>query len=693
VANYNKIIKEGDVMQEIRIKENRLAKEKSPYLLQHKNNPVDWYSWGEEAFERAKKEDKPILLSIGYSTCHWCHVMEKESFEDEEVANSLNKSFISIKVDREERPDIDSVYMNVCQIMTGAGGWPLNILLTPDKKPFYAGTYFPKQSRYGMIGFTELITNVSNMWNKDREKLLSKSNEIVDYMHSMNKHTEKFLLDNETINKAYNQFTNDFDNKYGGFGRAPKFPTPHNLLFLMRYYHFNKEEKALTMCLDTLESMYKGGIYDHIGGGFSRYSTDEKWLVPHFEKMLYDNALLIIAYTDAYLITKDNLYKEIVHSIIQYIKRDMTSKEGGFYSAEDADSEGVEGKFYIWSYDEINSVLGNEQGELFNKHYGITRKGNFEGLNIPNLIENDLEDIVQNKELKDSLNSSIEKLFNYRKDRVHPHKDDKIITSWNGLMIAALAYAGRVLENKSYIDMAINSVEFIISNLIRKDGRLYIRYREKEAKNLGILDDYAYLIWGLIELYESTFEIKYLEKAIELNSDMINLFEDKENGGFFLYGNDSEQLIIRPKESYDGAMPSGNSIAAYNLLRLSRMTGNNELNNKLNNLFDAFSHNVFNSPRYFSFLMMVLLYNIGESKDIVIVGELNNELDNFINKINSIFSSHLTLILNNDEIIKLNKELENKMAINDKPTIYICENFSCKEPINDINKALHEIEY
>ncbi|MCT4597621.1 MAG: thioredoxin domain-containing protein [Vallitalea sp.] len=675
------------------IKENRLAKEKSPYLLQHKNNPVDWYSWGEEAFERAKKEDKPILLSIGYSTCHWCHVMEKESFEDEEVANILNKSFISIKVDREERPDIDSVYMNVCQIMTGAGGWPLNILLTPDKKPFYAGTYFPKHSRYGMIGFTELITNVSNMWNKDREKLLSKSNEIVDYMHSMNKHTEKNLLDNETINKAYNQFTNDFDSKYGGFSRAPKFPTPHNLLFLMKYYHFNKEKKALTMCLDTLKSMYKGGIYDHIGGGFSRYSTDEKWLVPHFEKMLYDNALLIIAYTDAYLITKDNLYKEIVHSIIQYIKRDMTSKEGGFYSAEDADSEGVEGKFYIWSYNEIISVLGNEQGELFNKHYGITRKGNFEGLNIPNLIENDLEDIVQNKELKDSLNSSIEKLFNYRKDRVHPHKDDKIITSWNGLIIAALAYAGRVLENKSYIDMAINSVEFIISNLIRKDGRLYIRYREKEAKNLGILDDYAYLIWGLIELYESTFEIKYLEKAIELNSDMINLFEDKENGGFFLYGNDSEQLIIRPKESYDGAMPSGNSIAAYNLLRLSRMTGNNELNNKLNNLIDAFSHNVFNSPRYFSFLMMVLLYNTGESKDIVIVGERNNELDNFINKINSMFSSYLTLILNNDEIVKLNKELESKIAINDKPTIYICENFSCKEPINDINKALHEIEY
>jgi uncharacterized protein YyaL (SSP411 family) len=620
--------------------------------------------------------------------------MEKESFEDEEIAKILNDDYVSIKVDREERPDIDSVYMNVCQVINGHGGWPLSIFLTPDKKPFFAGTYFPKHNRYGTIGFMDLLNKISNLWSNNKEELVSKGDDIVTYLQPNKKDKQEDVIEKDSIKKSYMELKNDFDKINGGFSNAPKFPTPHNLLFLMRYYKYYNEEDALEMCLKTLKSMYKGGIYDHIGGGFSRYSTDEKWLVPHFEKMLYDNALLIFAYTDAYLITKEKFYKEVAMSIIEYISRDMTNTEGGFYSAEDADSEGIEGKFYVWSYDEIINVLGEEEGKLFINYYGISKDGNFEGFNIPNLINTDIYNIENNIELKNKMKKIKKKLFMHREKRVHPHKDDKILTAWNGLMIAALAYAGKCFAEEKYVDMAIKATDFIMNYLVNEDGRLYVRYREQEASNEGFLDDYAYFTWGLIELYEATFNANYLEKAVKLNNDMINLFWDKEVGGFFLYGNDSEQLIIRPKEIYDGALPSGNSVAALNILLLSRITGDYKLDDKVNSIFRTFSEKVNIAPRYYAFLMISVLYSIEKTKDIVISAEPNNEdMKKLVQKMNSNFDSYLSLVINNgdDRLLKLNKELISKRKVNDNITVYICEDFSCKEPITDLNIVLQEI--
>ena len=569
---------------------NRLIHEKSPYLLQHAYNPVNWYPWCDEAFEKAKREDKPIFLSIGYSTCHWCHVMERESFEDEEIASILNNNFISIKVDREERPDIDSIYMTVCQALTGHGGWPLTIFMTPDKTPFFAGTYFPKNDRMGMSGLKTILNSVNQAWLNNREALLHSGSRILDAIKdSFEEDTPESTatISEDIFDEAFSQFKYDFDNIFGGFGSAPKFPTPHNLFFLLRYWYNTKEEYALIMVEKTLESMYKGGIYDHIGFGFSRYSTDEKWLVPHFEKMLYDNALLAIAYLEAYQATKKKKYAEIAQQIFTYVLRDMTSPEGGFYSAEDADSEGEEGKFYIWSKKEINDILGDKDGEKYCKYYNITDEGNFEGFNIPSLINSVIPD--EDNELVESCRK---KLFDYRIKRIHPHKDDKILTAWNGLMIAAMAIGGRVLHNEVYTQAAEKAAEFILSKLVREDGRLLARYRDGDAAIPAYVDDYAYLIWGLIELYESTYKPKYLKKSLALNQDLIKLFWDNKSGGLFLYGSDSEQLIIRPKELYDGATPSGNSVAALNFIRLARMTGQHELEEKAQNRFSNFGKQV-----------------------------------------------------------------------------------------------------
>nr|WP_066499560.1 thioredoxin domain-containing protein [Abyssisolibacter fermentans] len=676
--------------QTVQRKENKLAKEKSPYLLQHKNNPVNWFPWSDEAFLRAKAEDKPIFLSIGYSTCHWCHVMERESFEDEMIAEILNENFVAIKVDREERPDIDTVYMNVCQIISGSGGWPLNIFLTPDKKPFYAGTYFPKESRYGITGLADLLKNIAKLWNDNKDELLNKSNEITNFLKAQQKGNEQSEIEKNVFDKTFEQFLDEYDNEYGGFGDAPKFPSAHQLLYLLRYYKFYNKQEAFNMCLDTLKSMYKGGIYDHIGGGFARYSTDKIWLVPHFEKMLYDNALLLMAYTDAYAITKDCLYKDIAKEIVQFVLRDMTDEKGGFHSAIDADSEGVEGKYYVWSYDEIIEILGESDAKMFSDFYGISKRGNFEGSNIPNLIKKDITEF-NDPNIKDKLNKCKNKLLQYRTKRIAPHKDDKILTAWNGLMIAALANAGKVLEEKSYIEMAEKAIKFIENNLFRDDGRLLIRFRENESKNLALLDDYAFLVWGLIETYEATLETKYLDIALRLNSDMINIFEDSENGGFFLYGEDNEILIMKPKEIYDGAMMSGNSVAAYNLLRLSRMIDDSLIKN-YEALLMNFSTDINNSPRHTSFLLISLIYYYNKSRDIVIASSnIDKPVNDFINQINKEFSSYFTLLLNNDSMKDLNKEMVNKKMINDKPTVYICEGFSCIEPSTDLNKVLDNI--
>lgn len=588
-------------------KTNRLINEKSPYLLQHAYNPVDWFGWNEEAFQKAKTENKPIFLSIGYSTCHWCHVMEHESFEDEEVANILNNYFVSIKVDREERPDIDSVYMSVCQVMTGGGGWPLNLFLTKDKKPFYAGTYFPKTSKYNQTGFMEILESINDVWVSNKDHVLTTADQVVKTLKGYSE-DDSFDISKDILSEGFESFLNSFDSVFGGFSKAPKFPSPHNLSYLLSYYKATGEKRALEMVKITLKSMYKGGIFDHIGFGFSRYSVDEKWLVPHFEKMLYDNALLAMAYIETYEITKDNIYKEVAEKIFTYILRDMTSPEGGFYCGEDADSEGVEGKFYLWDFTEIYKVLDMEEGNLFINYYGIQREGNFEGRNIPNLIGEELEDLDK-ADLKDKLENIREKLFDYREKRIHPHKDDKILTSWNGLMIAAFAKAGMVFHEKKYKDVSTKALDFIFSKLQREDGRLLARFRQGESRYQAYLDDYAFIIWALIEVYEGTKDYSYIKKALELNKQMIELFLDKEKGGLFLYGKDSEELILRPKDIYDGAIPSGNSVAAMNMLRLFKITGDINLKEEAESIFKVFGNSINKIPRAHAKTLEALLYS------------------------------------------------------------------------------------
>lgn len=678
---------------------NKLINEKSPYLLQHAHNPVDWYPWGPEAFSRAVAEDKPIFLSIGYSTCHWCHVMERESFEDKEVAQVLNRNFIAIKVDREERPDVDHIYMSVCQALTGQGGWPLTIFMTPDRIPFYAGTYFPKLDMMRMPGLMTVLDNVTEAWRKNRSGIVESGKRIIETMKA-DENVEAERLSESENEEAYLQLKNSFDNVFGGFGNAPKFPSPHNLYFLLRYWHKTGKENALQMVEKSLDAMYRGGMYDHIGFGFSRYSTDRKWLVPHFEKMLYDNALLAIAYLEAYQATRKKKYARIAREIFTYILRDMTSPEGGFYSAEDADSEGVEGKFYVWEKHEIENILDKEAAKMYCNEYHITENGNFEGKNIPNLIGADVQDIFdevdENGEVGSFLNNCREKLFNYREKRVHPYKDDKILTAWNGLMIAALAIGGRVLGDANYITAAEKSVEFIYKHLVsKKDGRLLARYRDGDAALPAYADDYAFLTWGLIELYESTYKPEYLQNAIKTNSEMIKLFWDNSAGGFFIYGSDSEQLIMRPKDIYDGAIPSGNSVAALNLLRLARLTGDASLEEKAGMLLKAFSKSIKTYPRAYPFSLIALMYSLSQSQEVVIVTEKDNkEAGGMLELVNQSFRPFTSVIYLNQDNAGALKEvipfINTYSSVNGQATAYVCRNQSCQAPVTDIEalKAL-----
>ncbi len=646
-------------------KANRLIKEKSPYLLQHAHNPVDWYPWNEEAFEKAKKEDKPIFLSIGYSTCHWCHVMERESFEDEEVAEVLNNKYISIKVDREERPDIDSIYMSACQAFTGQGGWPLSIIMTPDKKPYYAGTYIPKESRYGMSGIITLLDKLYDVWKNDRDKVYKTGNKIGQYINDNFFSNITGKPSSTMVDEAFSHYVETFDSVYGGFGNAPKFPSPHNLMFLLRYYKFYDNNKALEMVEKTLNSMYKGGIYDHIGFGFSRYSTDDIWLVPHFEKMLYDNVLLAIVYKEAYEITKKEIYKKVLKEILEYITRDMFSDYGGFYSAEDADSEGVEGKYYVWSKNEILEILGKNKGEEFCRAYNITEEGNFEDYNIPNLIDSNID--ISNKFKKEK-----DYLFNAREKRIKPFKDDKILTSWNGLALAALANGYSLLKDEKIKIAAEKTVNFIFKNLQDKSGRLYARYRDGEVKNKAYADCYAYLIWGLIEMYQTFNCDEYLEKAIELTNDMENLFWDNERGGYFQYGNDSEELIARPKEIYDGALPSANSVQCVNLLRLYNITDDDKIGKIAEEQLKAFSGSVQKFPAGSSyFLMGVCLYE-KQFEIVKIFGNKNNKKVKDMIKICSMGFHPNRIVINkgNTEEVKAQ----------------VCGNFKCSPDIYNVEE-------
>jgi len=673
---------------------NNLINEKSPYLLQHALNPVNWYPWGQEAFQKAKKEDKPVFLSIGYATCHWCHVMAHESFEDPEVARFLNAHFVSIKVDREERPDIDKIYMSVCQAMTGSRGWPLSVFLTPEAKPFFAGTYFPKVNRMGMTGLMSLLNQIALMWHNERERLLKAGEEITSAIkdHEVEKSGPTVTLD--TLKKGHDQLARTFDPEWGGFGREPKFPTPHQLTFLLRWHLRSSNAQALAMVEKTLDAMRNGGIFDHIGFGFHRYSVDSRWLVPHFEKMLYDQAMLAMVYTEASQVTGKASFGRAAREIFAYVLRDMTDPEGGFYSAEDADSEGKEGLFYLWTPEEVKKILGEEPGELFCRFYHITVPGNFEeGYSIPHIpvgAENFIKkEGIGLEKLENTLEDCREKLFTAREKRVHPLKDDKIITSWNGLMIAALSKGSQVFGEKAYADAAANAAQFILKNLRTNDGRLLRRFRQKEALYPGYLDDYAFLVWGLIELYEATFDIIFLEEAVALNQAMLDIFWDDQHGGLYFTGKGNESLITQSKDLYDGALPSGNSVAALNFLRISRITGNSELEQKAEQLIQAFSKDITSSPIAYTQLLASVDFMFGPAREIVISGDpLLKDTQAMVKAVRKRFLPNKVVLLypqgsEGQKLVALSPFVGNMVPTDKKPTAFVCEQYACKTPITD----------
>lgn len=676
---------------------NHLISEKSPYLLQHAYNPVDWYPWGDEAFKKAQKEDKPIFLSIGYSTCHWCHVMEKESFEDIEVANLLNEIFVCIKVDREERPDIDKIYMSFCQMMTGSGGWPLTIVMTPDKKPFFAGTYIPKQNRYGKIGMLELIPQVKELWLNKRKDIQQSSESVVSHFLNLKVSIPGKTLDKSILDLTFEHLGQLFDITNGGFGTSPKFPTMHHIYFLLKYWKRTKNEYALEMVEKTIKAMRSGGIWDHIGYGFHRYSTDEKWTVPHFEKMLYDQALISIGCIEAFQATGNELYKDIVEEIFTYILRDMTSGEGGFYSAEDADSEGIEGKFYAFTKDEIKKLFPKQESDMVIEIFNIGDISLEDGSVL--YINKPLEDIASKynlsiKNLNEFIQNTRKKMFEEREKRIHPFKDDKILTDWNGLMISALALGARVLNKKKYEDAAINAADFIINTLITKEGYLLHRYRDGQAAISANLDDYAFFIMGLLELYETTFNINYLKTAINLNKILLENFWDNNNGGFYFTQINDELSYFRQKDIYDGAIPSGNSIALLNLIKLGRITADLSLEEKAMLITRTFSEIIEKSPEAYTQFISSFDFLLGPSYEIVIVGDLNSsETKKILKAINSRFIPNKVVILKTpgsteSEIIEVSDFIKDLTMINNKPTVYVCSNYSCKLPTNNMNEML-----
>ncbi|NIQ38470.1 MAG: DUF255 domain-containing protein [Proteobacteria bacterium] len=689
---------------------NRLIFSKSPYLLQHAINPVDWYPWGEEAFEKAQKEKKPIFLSIGYSTCHWCHVMAHESFEDPEVARLMNDAFVSIKVDREERPDIDSIYMTVCQMMTGSGGWPLTIIMMPDKKPFFAGTYFPKESRYGRIGMLDLIPRVKELWVLRREEILESADKITASLKQVS-HVEPGEEPGEsTLRVAFEQLAQRYDREYGGFGDAPKFPTPHNLLFLLRHWNRTGDEKALLMVEETLRAMRRGGIYDQVGLGFHRYSTDQKWLVPHFEKMLYDQAMVAIAYIEAYQATGKGEYREATEEIFTYVLRDMTASSGGFYSGEDADSEGEEGKFYVWTEEEVRQTLSPQEADLAIKVFNIEREGNYNeeatgrrtGTNVlhkdKELRDKAADLKMSEEELRKILEGGRQKLFAAREKRVRPHKDDKVLVDWNGLMIAALAKGARVFDEPRYVKSAREAVDFILKTMRGSDGRLFHRYRDGEVAGHGLVDDYAFFIWGLIELYETTFETRYLEMALNLTDDMIRHFWDNQEWGFYLSADDGEKILIRKKEIYDGAIPSGNSVAALNLLRLGRITANPDFEDKAMKIGRAFSAVVGQSPSAFTQFLLALDFGLGPSHEVIIAGNsAGRDTQAMLRAIRGQFVPNKVVILrpadaDSPDIVRFADFTRHQSPIDGKATAYVCLNYKCEFPTTDVGEMLELLD-
>lgn len=660
---------------------NRLKQEKSPYLMQHGENPVDWYPWCKEAFRKAVREDKPIFLSIGYSTCHWCHVMAHESFEDQKVADLLNREFISIKVDREERPDIDAVYMSVCQAMTGSGGWPLTVFMTPEQKPFFAGTYFPKHGGYGRYGLMELLERVADLWKNNRKELLRVGNQVTEAINQEQMGNGQ-KPNRKLVEQAYSQLARRFDHKWGGFGAAPKFPTPHNLLFLMRYAEVTQEPNAMKMVEITLEDMARGGIFDHIGGGFSRYSTDEMWLVPHFEKMLYDNALLLIAYTKAYQHTKRECFADTAHRTARYILRELTDEEGGCYCGQDADSDGVEGKYYVFTPEEVKTVLGETDGADFCRLYDISNSGNFEGKSMPNRIHT-------SENGWDISDPRLETLYEYRIKRTKLHKDDKILLFWNAWAMIAFAKAGQALEEQSYLDAAIRIHDFIEQKMVTENDRLYLRYRDGEAAYVGQLEDYAVYALALLELYRVTFDAKYLQATIHRVKQMIELFEDKTDGGYFMTAFDGEQLIARPKETYDGAIPSGNSVAAMVLQTLASLTGESEWQAVADRQLSFLTGEIGEYPSASCFGVLAMMDALYPHRELVCATSdgLPDELKNYL-KSRPADDMHILLKTkeNADVLSKCAPFTKDYPISEQRAMYYLCENGACKAPVTDFTQ-------
>ena len=670
---------------------NRLIHETSPYLLQHAHNPVDWYPWGAEALGRARDEDKPILLSIGYSACHWCHVMERESFENEATAEIMNRHFVNIKVDREERPDLDAVYMEAVQMLTGSGGWPMTVFLTPDGKPFYGGTYFPPVDRHNMPGFPRLLETVANAYRSSNPEIRRVTGQLTEQMgRTANMPRGSGALDESVLHHAYNQLATNFDYQNGGVGSAPKFPQAMTLEILLRYYAHGHNDRALTMLELTLEKMARGGIYDQIGGGFHRYSTDAFWLVPHFEKMLYDNALLARLYLHAWLATGRGLYRRIAEETLDYILREMTGEHGGFFSATDADSEGEEGKFFVWTPEEIETVLGGEDAALFCNFFGVSQRGNFEGKNILN-IPVKAADFAQRQgvtleRLTEVIRRGKEALRAAREEREHPLLDDKALASWNGLMLRAFAEAGAALERQDYIAAAKKNANFLLNDM-RSEGRLLRSYRQGQARLPGFLEDYSFVADGLLSLYEATFERRWLDAATELSDEMISLFWDETAGAFYDTGRDHEELVVRPRDVFDNAQPCGGSVASDLLLRMSVITGNEDYAAKAVAPLRTLAELMGRAPAGTGRWLAALDFYLSTPKEVAVIGPPDDPATlALLREVNGRYLANRVLAGADGEAAAAASRLlllEGKGMTDGKPTAYVCENYACQLPVTD----------
>jgi hypothetical protein len=667
---------------------NRLIHETSPYLLQHAHNPVDWHPWGEEAFQKATSENKPVLLSIGYSACHWCHVMERESFENEEIAALMNELFVSIKVDREERPDLDEIYMNAVQMMTGRGGWPMTMFLTPEGKPFYGGTYFPPEDRYNVPGFPKILRGVANAFYKQPQDVENSVSQILARLQSMSRSAESAgPFDPDIIIRGAEQLAQAHDSEHGGFGRAPKFPNAGVYELFLRAFHQSRNPRFLDTIIFTLTKMAQGGIYDHLGGGFHRYSVDEKWLVPHFEKMLYDNAQLVRVYAQVYQITGEPQFKRVVEETVDYLLREMLQPQGGFYSTQDADSEGEEGKFFVWTPQEVSRILGEDAAEIFCRIYDVSEQGNFEDKNILHPILT-LEQASKyfNRgvdEIAALLEEAKAKLFAEREKRIKPFRDEKVITAWNGLALSGLAEAIKISGNQEYRRAATRTVEFIFSKLFR-DGHLLHTYRDGVAKILGYLDDYAFLAVGLLDLFEATLDRSLLARTIELTDILIGEFWDDDDGAFFYTGKSHEQLISRAKPAFDASIPSGNSMAAQLLLRLYHYTSREVYLKKAETILRSYHDSMAAQPFGLAHMLGALDFYLRKPKEIVIVGEPDEpRTREILEGVHSTYlpNSTLQLVRPNEKIDEMAPLLKGKSQVGGRATGYVCHNFTCSAPV------------